>query len=189
MDLWSKPSFVLGLSPSDSGWFLTINPRLPCSYYYLTYPARVKEQRSYRAKFLTSAILKNDLSVQFERYFASVYRTAHTIEVLGRSLVSCQALLWYEFCLPRTCILRAKFSTPWEFGILFYMGLWGNMLHALTLPCARSYALLMPYNTYTKMGRSLFVPRTYVYAWLTPQHTYTHTKAGQSCTRVPSLYG
>ncbi len=54
--------------------------------------------------------------------------------MLGRSLASFQALLWYgRFCLLLTCTFRAGIPNLGILpGILLYMGLWA-MLHALTL--------------------------------------------------------
>ncbi len=105
----------------------------------------VTEQRS---KFLSSAIFKHDLSVQFERYSACVYRAAHTIEVLGRSLASFQALLWYgRFCLLHTCAFRAgnpnlvQLRNSARYTI--FMGLWGNVTRSYPTPRVLTlYALL-----------------------------------------------
>ncbi len=75
-----------------------------------------------------------------------LYMAAHTIKVLGRSLASFQALLWYgRFCLLHTCALRA--GTPnlvqlGDFAGYTYMyGLMGQCYTLLPYP-ARSYALL-----------------------------------------------
>ncbi len=85
---------------------------------------------------MSSAIFKHDLSVQL---LCSVYRAAHTIKVLGRSLASFQVLLWYgRFCLLHTCALRAANQNLVQLGnsarytILY--GLMGNVTHSYPTP-------------------------------------------------------